>query len=156
MRILPLVLLSILAVSAVAEEPALPLESITLPPELARVLTDYERAWEKKDAAQLASLFAEEGYVLATGKPPVQGRTAIEQHYTGQGGPLSLRAFSFAADGKVAYILGGYTTTKGEPDIGKFTLTLRRSDEGRWLIVSDMDNANSRPKRPSAGPAPNS
>jgi hypothetical protein len=45
----------------------------------------------------------------------------------------------------VGYIIGAYTTTKGELDIGKFTLTLRRDPGGRWLIVSDMDNGNSRP-----------
>jgi len=34
---------------------------------------------------------------------------------------------------------------KGEPDGGKFTLTLRKAGDGRWLIMSDMDNGNSRP-----------
>jgi ketosteroid isomerase-like protein len=31
-------------------------------------------------------------------------------------------------------------------DVGKFTLTLRKGADGRWLIVSDMDNGN-RPSR---------
>jgi ketosteroid isomerase-like protein len=26
--------------------------------------------------------------------------------------------------------------------MGKFTLTLRKGTDGRWLIVSDMDNGN--------------
>ena len=34
---------------------------------------------------------------------------------------------------------------EGEPDVGKFTLTLVRGAGDRWLIVSDMDNGNSRP-----------
>jgi hypothetical protein len=75
----------------------------------------------------------------------VRGRRAIEQHYAGSGGPLSLRAFAFATDGQIGYIIGGFARAKGEPDIGKFTLTLRRSADGRWLIMSDMDNGNSRP-----------
>ena len=29
-------------------------------------------------------------------------------------------------------------------DIGKFTLTLRKNQDGRWLIVSDMDSPNRR------------
>jgi ketosteroid isomerase-like protein len=32
----------------------------------------------------------------------------------------------------------------GQPDIGKFTLTLRKDSDGRWLIRSDMDNSNRR------------
>jgi ketosteroid isomerase-like protein len=108
------------------------------------VLRDYERAWASKDAVALAALFAEDGFVLSRGKPPVRGRAAIQKHYTGQGGPLALRAFAFATDGSIGYILGGYAAEGGEPDTGKFTLTLRRGEDGRWLIVSDMDNGNSR------------
>jgi ketosteroid isomerase-like protein len=118
--------------------------SVSVPVPLARVLTDYEAAWQKKDAAALAVLFAEDGFVLSNGVPPVRGRAAIEKHYTGQGGPLSLRAFAFASEGATGYIIGAFTRHKGDADIGKFTLILRKEQDGRWLIVSDMDNGNSR------------
>jgi hypothetical protein len=72
----------------------------------------------------------------------VKGRAAIQRHYTGQGGPLALRALAFATDGAVGYIIGGFARQEGEPDIGKFTLTLRKGAGGTWLIVSDMDNSN--------------
>jgi len=117
---------------------------VALPAPLARVLTDYEKAWQNKDAAALAALFADDGFVLSTGAPPVRGRRAIEKHYAGGGGPLSLRAFAFETDGRIGYILGGFARAKGESDIGKFTLTLRKGIDGRWLIMSDMDNGNSR------------
>jgi len=122
---------------AVAQEP-----SVALPPDLARVLTDYEAAWRSRDAAALARLFAEDGFVLPNGRPPVRHRAAIQQYYTGKGGPLALRAIAFAADGAVGYIIGGYAGREGETDSGKFTLTLRKGDGGRWLIVSDMDSSN--------------
>lgn len=118
---------------------------VTLPAPLARVLSDYEAAWRNQDAAALAALFAEDGFVLGNGVPPVRGRLQIQKHYAGQGGPLALRALAFAAEGPVAYIIGGFARQKGEPDIGKFTLTLRKGGDGRWLIMSDMDNGNSRP-----------
>ncbi len=120
-------------------------QSVELPAPLARVLRDYERAWESKDATALAALFAEDGFVLSRGTPPVRGRAAIEKHYTGKGGPLALRAFAFAMEGGIGYILGGYAAEVPQPDSGKFTLTLRKAVDGRWLIVSDMDNGNSRP-----------
>ena len=120
--------------------------SVTLPPELARVLTDYEAAWKAGDAAALSHLFAEDGFVLAQGKAAVKGRAAIQRLYTHPGSALSLRGFAYATNGDVGYIIGGYSAERGKPDDGKFTLTLRKSEDGRWLIVSDMDNSNRRPQ----------
>lgn len=140
-----LLLLTLLVASSLSgQEVPTAQPSVTLPPELARVLTDYEAAWSKKDPAALAGLFAEDGFVLPNGNPPVRGRVAIQKFYTGHGGPLSLRAIAYATEGAVGYILGGYTDTVGKPDIGKFTLTLKKGKDGRWLIMSDMDNGNRR------------
>jgi ketosteroid isomerase-like protein len=118
--------------------------SITLPPELDRVLRDYEANWKAGDAAALSRLFTEDGFVLPDGQLPVKGREAIQKLYTGKAAPLSLRAFSYATNGNVGYIIGGYTGQSGMPDFGKFTLTLHKSAGGRWLIASDMDNSNHR------------
>jgi ketosteroid isomerase-like protein len=141
------VLLAILVLAnltmALGQSPVQP--SISLPAPLARVLTDYEKAWNKKDSAALAELFTEDGFVLSPGAPMVRGRDAIRKGYGSAGGPLSLRAVAFAAEGNVGYIIGAFTDRPGAPDHGKFTLTLRRDPEGRWLIMSDMDNGNSRP-----------
>ena len=126
-----------------AEQPQQP--SVTLPPPLARVLTDYEVAWQNKDAAALAALFADDGFVLSYGTPPVRGRGQIQKHYSDSGGPLALRAFAFATEGSLGYIIGGFAPRKDQPDTGKFTLTLRKGPEGLLLIMSDMDNGNARP-----------
>ena len=66
----------------------------------------------------------------------------IEKRYAKSGGPLSLRALAYATEGSVGYIIGAFAMKKGDPDIGKFTLTLKKDDDGRWLIMSDMDNGN--------------
>jgi ketosteroid isomerase-like protein len=128
-----------------------PLPSVELPDDLARVLTDYEVAWGNRDAAGLAALFTEDGFVLSGGRPPVRGRDAIEKRYQGRGGPLSLRALAWAAEGSLGYIIGAYAMRAGDPDLGKFTLTLRRDENGRWLIASDMDNGNTPPRAPASG-----
>jgi len=136
-----------LAAVALAQTPppdATPLSTVTLPPELARVLTDYEKAWRAHDAAALVALFAEDGFVLANGAPPVRGRAAIAKAYANAGGDLVLHAFAFAAEGPLGYVVGGFSRREGQPDVGKFTLTLRRGGDGKWLIVSDMDNGNAR------------
>jgi hypothetical protein len=86
--------------------------SVTLPPALARVLHDYESAWQKKDARALAALFAEDGFVLAGGTPPVRGRAAIERHYARSGGPLALRALAYSTAGPSAT---SWADTRGAP-----------------------------------------
>jgi|GEM_PF-135654 len=132
------------------------LPEVALPPQLDRVLRDYERAWRAGDAAALASLFAEDGFVLQGNRPPIRGRPAIQAAYEGQGegGPLRLRALAFAAADTIGYIIGayGYGSTPG--DTGKFTLTLRREPGEPWLIFSDMDNLNASPRRQDMPDAP--
>jgi ketosteroid isomerase-like protein len=121
--------------------------SVQLPQELDRILRDYETRY-RMGGDTLAALFTEDGFVLAGGKPPVHGRAAIARHYNRDGGPLQLRAIAYATEGNVGYILGGYRYPPMTTDLGKFTLTLRRHASGRWLIYSDMDNPNARPRQP--------
>lgn len=142
-----LLLAAVLLASPVAtlggERAQQPIPSVELPAELDRVLRDYEAAWRARDPAALAALFAEDGFVLPNGRPPVRGRDAIRAHYEGHGGPLYLRALDYGVDGAVAFIIGGYRGSEDGPDGGKFTLTLRRQGQ-RWRIVSDMDSPNRR------------
>lgn len=127
--------------------------SVSLPADLARVLSDYERAWQARDATALADLFDENGFVLSPGTPPARGRETIRRRYGRSGGPLALRAFAWGTDGSIGYVLGGYASERGKPDSGKFTLTLRRAPDGRWRILSDMDNGNAR-SRPATDARP--
>ena len=133
-----------------APKPATPKEipSVILPPELDRVLRDYERAWRAGDAAALAALFAEDGFILQSNRPPVRGRKAIQAAYEGGGGgPLRLRALAFHTEVTIGYIVGAYGYGDGPGDTGKFTLTLRRTPGQPWLIFSDMDNQNAPAKQ---------
>ncbi|MBI2407750.1 MAG: nuclear transport factor 2 family protein [Gemmatimonadetes bacterium] len=129
--------------------------SVALVPELALVLRDYEAAWRRGDAAALARLFAEDGFVLQGERAPARGREAIEAAYAGQGGaPLRLRALAVATADTVGYIIGAYGFGDATGDQGKFTLTLRRQTGGPWLIFSDMDNPSQPPRRPPGQSAP--
>lgn len=126
-----------------AQEDAHP--SVELPPELERVLRDYERGWRDGDAAALASLFTEDGWVLPSGGPPIRGRAAIEERYRNAGGALRLRALAFRTDGSLGYVVGAYGYEEREGDVGKFVLVLHRDAEGRWLIAADIDNGGGTP-----------
>ncbi len=62
----------LLASPAVAHdaEGAKPLPDAALPAPLERVLRDYEQAWRTGDAKELAALFAEDGFILQSNRPP--------------------------------------------------------------------------------------
>ena len=116
--------------------------SVKLPPELDRVLRDYENGWSKGDVSALASLFTADGFALPNRKPPARGAEAIKAAYAGPGGPLKLRALAYATSDTVGYIIGAFTYNDPKaPDMGKFILALRKGPGGRWLIAADMDNA---------------
>jgi ketosteroid isomerase-like protein len=133
-------LVSVAPGTAVVAASAGAMPSVALPAELERVLADYESARQRRDAAALAGLFTDDGFVLSDDSEPVRGRDAIRRHYGGAGGPLALRAYAYGAEGSTGYILGAFGRSRGGPDVGKFTLVLRRDPGGRWLIISDMDN----------------
>ena len=114
--------------------------TVTLPPELDRVLRDYEQGWRVQDADRLANLFTPDGFILRPRQPPVRGREAIAEAYRNSGGPLHLRALAYAQSDSLAYIIGGFRFSPEGPDLGKFILTLRRMFDGRWYITADMDN----------------
>lgn len=144
---LPFLLTLALATQAPAPLPAPPLPSVALPPELDRVLRDYERAWSSRDLDALAALFAPDGMALPNGAPPAPGPAAIRKAYgRGAGSPLALRAYAYASSGDLAYILGAFAQSAAQADLGKFVLVLRRGPGGRWLIAADMDNALPQPR----------
>ena len=108
------------------------LPDVSLPPELDRVLRDYERAWADGNAAALASLFAEDGFVLQSNALPVRGRLAIQQIYEEQGGaPLRLRALAFSGGGTNAVIIGGYRYGEQSADERWLGETAQRD---KWII----------------------
>lgn len=129
---------------------AQPQPSVVLPPEIDRVLRDYERAWMARDAEALARLFVPAGMALPNGQPPARGADAIRQVYAGPAGtPLALRPLAYESAGDLATVVGAYAGAPGRPDIGKFVLVLRRGADGRWGIAADIDNLNATPTAPA-------
>lgn len=118
--------------------------AVTLPPELARVLRDYERAWRAGDGPALAALFTDDGFAVQSGREIARGRAAIARPLDGPGGPLELTAYAFSTSGTTGFIVGGYRYAGVPGPGGRFVLALRRDDTGRWLIAADLDNAGPR------------
>ncbi|NNE68940.1 MAG: SgcJ/EcaC family oxidoreductase [Rhodothermales bacterium] len=142
-RLVALALLLTVATTSAFGQSGVP-DHITLPDELDRVLRDYEQGWRAGDAEALAGLFTPDGFILRPGHPPVRGREHIEEAYGSAGGSLILAAYDYAVEDSVGFIIGGFRYQEDQPDSGKYTLTLRKLEDGKWYIASDMDNGNRR------------
>jgi ketosteroid isomerase-like protein len=121
--------------------------AISLPPELDRVLRDYEAAWRSGNGERLAALFTEDGFAVQSGNPIRRGRTEIAAGLTKPGGALQLTAYAYSTSAGVAYIVGGYRYPETVGAGGRFVLALRSGPDGRWLIAADLDNSGPRAGR---------
>ncbi len=136
--------LTLLLPDAFAQEHAFTRQpSVELPAALDRVLRDYEQAWKNNKPAELAALFTEDGYVPSDAGW-IKGRDAIATKYSRTGGDLRLRAIDFAMTESTGFIIGayGYGESAAQVDRGNFVLALRKSSNGKWLIVADLDKTN--------------
>jgi hypothetical protein len=117
-----------------------PLPTVDLPPQLGRVLRDYEQHWKGGSSEALAALFTDDGLVARRGGW-IRGQAALREALGGTSSDLRLRAVAYAVDERVGYIVGayGYGSEPAAPDRGLFILTLRRAPDGRWLIAADLD-----------------
>lgn len=128
---------------------AAPPAAVTLPPELDRVLRDYERAWRAGDGAALAALFTDDGFAVQSGSPLARGHAAIAGNITAPGGELRLSAYAFSVSGNVGYIVGGYRYPDTTGPGGRFVLALRQGADSRWRIAADLDNSGPPPAAPA-------
>lgn len=129
------------------------LPTVTLPPEMDRVLRDYERHWAAGNEAGLAALFAEDALLLPSGFAAARGREGIQQAYEDVIVPVHLRALAYAADDSVGYVVGAYRFDPMETESGKFIFALRRAAGGPWMISAEIENI-SHIMEPSSAPAP--
>ena len=106
------------------------------------------------DADAVASVYAEDGALLAPNLPPQRGRDAIRAFWGGFLDAYTVR-FEVASDtiegrDDLAYNQGHYRFTavpkaKGVPgvaDEGKFLVILKKQDDGSWKYVADMYSSN--------------
>lgn len=117
------------------------LPDVELPPELDRVLREYEQHWQAGNAEALVALFTEDGFVARRGGW-IRGREGLRESLQGTSSDLRLRAVAYEVGDRVGYIVGAYSYgEESSVDRGMFILTLRRALDGRWLITADLDGS---------------
>lgn len=106
-----------------------------------------------KDAAKMASTYAEDTALMPPNSAIVRGRANIQAFWQGmldQGArDVSLASFGSATSGAVGYEAGTYQFTMqpagGQPttDKGKYLVALKRGADGKWHLAYDIFNSDS-------------
>ena len=128
-----------------------PQPSVDLPPEIDRVIREWERATKSADARAFAALFTEDG-LMSQPNGWIRGRDAIRSAAGDiPAADLRVRAHQFAAEDSVATVTGSLSDTSSSSvrDVARVTFTLRRAIGG-WLITSFL-RANRPAPTPSSG-----
>jgi ketosteroid isomerase-like protein len=131
-----------LAHSALRQAPTSPLLEIT---------KQYLSAAKARDAAKVASFYAEDAVLMPPNAPPIEGRRAIQldhERLFKESPPFELTATPLASEtsGDLGYIRGEFVIRRqGAADVrGKYVEVWRRIN-GQWKITCDINNANHAP-----------
>jgi len=125
----------------------------------ARALRDIEANWNKdwaaNDVEKICSHYADDANLLVAGMPLASGKAkiqnVIQQLISDPNLKLSFEAaqVEVAKDGDLAYTRGAYTmgmtdptTKKAVTENGKYITIYRKSADGSWKAVQDMNNAD--------------
>jgi uncharacterized protein (TIGR02246 family) len=149
-RLSPLILLTILV--------AVPIEGqVNGRNAIEQLLTDFAVAFNQKDAAKIASFYAEDAVLMPQGSPLVKGRPAITSAFVAMIAPGGVLKFSaplvIDVTGDRAFAAGTYTVTVTVPGsqaaggngsliIAAKYLTVFKRVGTDWKIVYDMQNAD--------------
>jgi uncharacterized protein (TIGR02246 family) len=132
-------------------------------PELLERTKAYQAASKAKDAAKVASFYAEDAVLLPHNSPAIVGRKAIEastkEMFATADGELTATPRASEVSGELGYIRGDFvlvgTGRNGQKvtSKGKYVEVWKKIG-GQWLIIIDMWNGDGPPPAPPTPPAP--
>ena len=115
----------------------------------------WQSAFDARDSAALAALYAEDGSLLPPNSEVIVGRAAIEafwEDFLATGTGVEIKDTEVYAHGDDGYTVGVYTVTDAGGatiDEGKYVVIYRNVD-GKWQLHRDIWNSN----LPLAAPEP--
>jgi uncharacterized protein (TIGR02246 family) len=111
----------------------------------------FVEAYNRKDAAAAAQVYADDAKVLPPNMPMVSGKDAIQAFWKfamEMGVHLNLEAVELVVDGSTAYERGVATMTtqagaaQPKTSKGKYVTVMRRQSDGSWKLVLDIWNSD--------------
>ena len=144
------VLLSLVALSLIA--PTVNGDQAADAQRIRELTVVWVAAAAEKDIDKIVDLYAEDGYFMASNAPPVQGREAIGEAWSGLLGlpgitiTFGATRIDVSSSGDLAMDLGTYalgfdTETGRVNDHGKYVVVWKRVD-GEWKVAADIFNSN--------------
>jgi uncharacterized protein (TIGR02246 family) len=118
-------------------------------PVLNKITADYAAAYNAKDAAKIASMYAEDAVVMPPNEPVVKGRANIQarlQREFKEGVKLQLTPTESTISGAQAFEAGTATVTLpgGRTEKEKYVVVYKRVGTD-WKIAFDIWNADAPP-----------
>lgn len=117
-----------------------PFPEIKLPDDIARLLYEREKGWNKKDA--LAKLYTEDTFLLESNNTWIHGRAVVSARVAEIfAKPHRIKPISYGVDGSTGYIAGYFVrdTENGLRHFGQVLLSLKK-DNGIWKIAAETLN----------------
>jgi uncharacterized protein (TIGR02246 family) len=104
-----------------------------------RVADDWKAAYNSKDAAAVASLYAPDAYYVSA-HVVAQGRVEIQTYFQrgiDAGGHIDdIRVLASSHSGELAYTVGTYEATNGGQKVRGRNVVVLRNIGGKWLMVA--------------------
>jgi uncharacterized protein (TIGR02246 family) len=141
------------AVSATTSQAATPAAAVEN--EIRKLDADWEMAVNARDAAKVASFYADDAYGLANHRPLAVGKKAIALEWQRVLATPDLRLhwqpihIGVSRSRDVAYDVGSYTLSMTDPTgkavnvTGKYVVVWKKATDSRWRIAVDISNPNS-------------
>jgi len=121
---------------------------------LLELTKQYLAAAKARDAAKVASFYAEDAVLLPPNAPPVKGRKAIQEDHErlfkqSPGFELTATPLASETSGDLGFIQGEFLVKRhsGEEVRGKYVEVWKRI-KGEWKILYDINNTNQPPEAP--------
>jgi uncharacterized protein (TIGR02246 family) len=116
-------------------------------------IAKFETAANARDAAAIASLYAENATLLPQGSSPVKGRGHIQQYWTAffaaGASDAQIRSVEVSSIGDLAYEIGTFQANMPQPQggtartQGKYVVIWQRQQDGSIKMLVDIFNTNS-------------
>jgi len=117
------------------------------------VIAEFEKAASIKDAATIASMYAEDATLLPPGSLPIKGRTNIQQFWQGffdaGASDAQVRTVEVNTVADTAYEIGAFEANLPNPaggtvrGQGKYVVVWKRQPDGGIKMLVDIFNTNS-------------
>jgi uncharacterized protein (TIGR02246 family) len=151
---LPAALALFLAACAQTAAPTAPDTRAESEKELRTLETEWNRAWNTRDAAKISASWSEDATMMATNSPVIHGRAEIQKMIQGlldTNGTIQFEAdkVEIARSGDIGYTQGHYEMRLTDPkskktmlENGKYLTVYRKMADGSWQAIEDINNAD--------------